>query len=163
MSDIEDLQRRIVAAMDRVANGLNTMAEAGADTTAALKAALEDERTVNAQLNERVRKLSEQQGAAVAEAKAVALRAQARTEELDVELQRLRKANVQLREAIGALRTANEEGVGDPDLINKSMMAELDALRAARSADAAEASTIISALSSLLEQSDETGEENAHA
>ena len=50
-----------------------------------------------------------------------------------------------------ALRTANAEGVGDAHLINKSMMAELEGLRAMRAAESAEARTIIDALTQLLE------------
>lgn len=149
--------------MDRVANGVNAMGTGGSGDAATLEAALEDERTANAQLNERLRRLSEQHDNAIAEAKATAGAAQSRTAELDLELQRLSKANAQLREAIGALRSANEAGVGEPHLINKAMMAELEALRAARAADVAEASSILGALSSMLDQTDENGEETANA
>ncbi|MEX0310387.1 MAG: hypothetical protein AB3N17_09075 [Tateyamaria sp.] len=163
MSDIDVLQQRLTAAMDRIATGLGGLDSAGANDTAALQAALDDERVANAQLTERVRKLSERQDAAVAEAKAASDAAQSRMEELDLELQRLRKANVQLRESNAALRTANEEGVGEPHLINKSMMAELEGLRAARAADVAEASSIIGALAPLLDQLDMPEEEDADA
>ena len=56
-----------------------------------------------------------------------------------------------------------EEGVGEPHLINKAMMAELEALRAARSADVAEASSIIGALTPLLDQLDAPQEEDTDA
>lgn len=163
MSDIDGLQQRLTAAMDRIATGLEGLDTAGADDTAALQAALDDERVANAQLTERVRKLSERQEAATSEAKAVADAAQARVQELDLELQRLRKANEQLRESNAALRTANEEGVGEAHLINKSMMAELEGLRAARAADVAEASSIIGALTPLLDQLEAPEEEDADA
>ena len=163
MSDIEGLQQRLTAAMDRIATGLSGLDTAGGNDTAALEAALEDERLANAQLTERVRKLSDAQNAAAADAEAAANAARARVEELDLELQRLRKANDQLRESNAALRTANEEGVGEPHLINTSMMAELEGLRAARAADVAEASSIIGALAPLLDQLDAPEEEDADA
>lgn len=72
--------------------------------------------------------------------------------QLDVELQRARRANAGLVEACEALRDANAEGVGDADLINKAMLAELEGLRAARAVDVAEASAILAALGPLVEQ-----------
>ncbi|APX11196.1 hypothetical protein [Tateyamaria omphalii] len=163
MSDIDGLQQRLTAAMDRIATGLGGLDVAGATDTAALQAALDDEKVANAQLTERVRRLSERQESAKAEANAAADAARARVEELDLELQRLRKANDQLRISNAALRTANEEGVGEPHLINKSMMAELEGLRAARAADVAEASSIIAALTPLLDQLEAPEEEDADA
>lgn len=151
MSDIDELQRRITAAMDKIADTVGGMEARSGEDTAALNTALEDEKLANAQLNERVRKLGEQQDAAISEAKATAHAAEARTAALDLELQRLRQANDQLRQSNDALRTANEAGVGEPHLINKAMMAELEGLRAARAADIAEASSIIGALSPLLD------------
>ncbi len=47
---------------------------------------------------------------------------------MTVKLQRLKRINDQLRQNNQALREANEDGVGDPHLINKAMMTELEAL-----------------------------------
>ena len=163
MSEIDALQQRLTAAMDRIATGLGSLGSASGADTEQLQAALEDEKIVNAQLTERVRKLTERQDGAVAEAKAASEAAQARMAAMDLELQRLRKANDQLRQSNAALRTANEEGVGEPHLINKAMMAELEGLRAARAADVAEASSIIGALAPLLDQIEVQGEEDEHA
>ncbi|MEM8654749.1 MAG: hypothetical protein AAGF36_08375 [Pseudomonadota bacterium] len=159
MSDIDALQQRLTAAMDRIAMGLGGLDNADDDAIAALQTALDDERTVNAQLTERVRKLSDAQDSAQAAADA----AQARMKDLDLELQRLRAANDQLRESNAALRTANEEGVGEPHLINTAMRAELEGLRAARAVDVAEASSIINALTPLLSQLEVPEEEDADA
>ncbi|WP_425045486.1 hypothetical protein [Primorskyibacter sp. S87] len=74
------------------------------------------------------------------------------TGKLDMDIQRLRQSNDQLREAITALREANEAGVGEPHLINKAMLSELDALRAVRATDAAEAAAILARLEPLLAQ-----------
>ena len=163
MSEIDALQQRLTAAMDRITTGLGQLDSAGTEDMAALQAALDDERTANAQLNERVRKMTESQEAALAEAKGASEAAQARVSEMDLELQRLRAANDQLRESNVALRSANEEGVGEPHLINKAMLAELESLRATRAADVAEASSIIGALTPLLNQIEVQGEENSNA
>lgn len=163
MSEIDALQQRLTAAMDRIAAGTTALGAAQGAGTAALEAALEDEKTANAQLTERVRKMAERQDSALAEARAAAEAMQTRVAAMDLELQRLRKANDQLRDSNAALRQANEDGVGEPHLINKSMMAELEGLRAVRAADVAEASSILGALGPLLDQIDVQGEENADA
>ncbi len=160
MSDIEELQRRITAALDQVAYGLDklsTAAPSGPDE--ATLAALEEERTANAQLQERVRTLRKK-----SEKNALNLTTQleegaARAAQLDIELQRLRRANEQLTEACHALREANSEGVGDPHLINKAMLAELEALRAARAADVAEASAILANLQPLVDAAGVTAQQ----
>lgn len=152
MSDIEELQRRITAAMDQVAFGLaklGTAAPAGPDEETTRL--LEEERTANAQLQERVRSLRTK-----SEAENAALRAQldereARMGQLDIELQRVRRANAELANACAALRDANAEGVGDADLINKALLAELEGLRATRAADVAEASAILASLQPLVD------------
>ncbi|MEP2891186.1 hypothetical protein [Tateyamaria sp.] len=205
MSEIDALQQRLTTAMDRIATGLGGLNSAGSEDTAALQVALDDERTANAQLTERVRKMTETQETALAEAneaaatkdaalgeaneavaakdaalgeakdaiaakeaalveaQGAAAQAQTQLSALDLELQRLRKANDQLRQSNVALRAANQEGVGEPDLINTSMVSELESLRAARAADVAEASSIISALTPLLSQIDVQGEEDSNA
>lgn len=165
MSDIEELQGRILAAMERASRGLEKLGVAKDDETPDLSQALEDERLANAQLTERVKTLkerlvkdTEQIQAQLDEAEAQlaqATEAQTQMAKLDVELQRVRRANAQLSDACAALRAANAEGVGDPHLINKAMLAELDALRAARAADIAEADAILSALTPLVEAAQE--------
>ena len=169
MSDIDELQRRITAAIDRIAAGIEAVearptgadpaeldalrAErdaAVADRDAAQKA-LEEERLVTAQLEERIRKLKERHATELAEAQAQ-MPSSDHLQRLDTDLQRLRKANDQLRQSNAALREANEEGVGEPHLINKAMLAELEGLRAARAADVAEATSIMAQLVPLLEK-----------
>lgn len=152
MSDIDELQRRITNAMDRVAQGLDNINTGPAGPDPEMQQALEDERTANAQLTERVRTLK-----ATSENEMAALRAQleegaGRMAQLDTELQKLRHANRELADACAALRDANQAGVADPDLINASMTAELDGLRAARASDAAETAAILGALQPLLDE-----------
>jgi hypothetical protein len=141
MSDIDELQRRITAALDRVAGGLDQLgAKSGGDTAA----------LANAQLSDRVRLLKQRQDDDLAEVKASAAGANERMAQLDLEVQRVRKANDDLRASNQALRAANEAGVGEPHLINKAMMAELEALRATRAADVSETNAIIDALTPLI-------------
>jgi len=150
MNDIDELQRRITAAMDRVAGGLDQLGANSGGDTAALEQALEDEKLANAQLSERVRLLKQRQDDELADIKASAAAATAQMAGLDLEVQRVRKANDELRNSNQALRAANEAGVGEPHLINKAMMAELEALRAARAVDVSETNAIIDALTPLI-------------
>jgi chromosome segregation ATPase len=149
MSDIEELQRRITAAMDQVAFGLDKLGDVSGN--ADMIAQLEEERTANAQLQERVRGLGTKSEAELATLRAQVGDGEARMAQLDIELQRVRRANAQLSAACAALRAANTEGVGDAHLINEAMLAELEALRAARAADAAEASVILASLQPLID------------
>ena len=66
------------------------------------------------------------------------------------QLQDLRAANEELIAANTALREANAQGVGDPELINRGLQAELDAMRTMRATDAAETGAVIEALGPLL-------------
>ncbi|MEL7097918.1 MAG: hypothetical protein AAGM84_03735 [Pseudomonadota bacterium] len=152
MADIDDLQRRLSAAMDRVARALEKVPDAADSGEAdALRAALEEEKLANAQLEERVARFK----ASRANEDAAAEAAQARMTELDRELQRLRRANDELRASNAKLREANAAGSAEPHLINKAMMAELEGLRAARAVDVAEASAILTALEPLLAETAE--------
>lgn len=163
MSEIDALQQRLTAAMDRIATGVDALEPAGGVDVAALQSALDEEKVANEQLRERVRKMAEREDAMSAQAKDATEATQARFAALDLELQKLGMANDQLRQSNAALRAANGEGVGDAHLINASMQAELDALRAARAAEVAEATSILDALTPLLSQVDVQGEEDGHA
>ena len=158
MSEIDELQSRITAALDQVASGLETLTQG---ESVALQQALEEEKTVNAQLTERVRVLGERQAHALDRLEKRAQAAEDRMEQLDLGLQKLRRANVELSEACAALQDANAEGVGDAHLINKAMRSELEALRAARAAEISQADTLLAALTPLVDaaaasQSEET-------
>lgn len=163
MSDIEELQRRIVAAMDRIGAGVERVSQGSGDPE--LADALEEEKLANAQLQERLRSLHERHDDEMAQMKSQLqeleglkslqddIQHQAtELSRLDTDLQRLRQANEQLRASNAALREANEAGVGEPHLINKAMLAELEALRAARAADSSETRLILSKLTPLVEQ-----------
>ncbi|MCE8008070.1 hypothetical protein [Aestuariivita sp.] len=156
MSEIDELQRRIMAAMERIGQGAEALQSAppvvDTDAIEALRQALDEEKLVTAQLEERIKKLKAAHAAELAEATAQAAGPDPeKLADLDRELQRLRKANQQLRDSNAALREANEAGVGEPHLINSAMLAELEGLRAERAADVAEASAIMDQLVPLLE------------
>ena len=157
MSNIEELQQRITTAMDRVAQGLDRIGSAPAGQDAETLQALEDERTANAQLQERVRALRTNSDAELGAMRAELEESATRMAQLDTELQRLRQANKELTDACAALRDANQEGIGDPHLINRAMLAELDGLRAARASDVAESAAILGALAPLLETAGDQG------
>lgn len=168
MNEIAELERRIAYAMERIAKGVEALDNAAAVPPAmaadggdadgagdaaeleALRAALAEERLANAQLEERVRAIKQKQEIQAANLITEQVATREKLSQLDSELSRLRKANEQLQSSNAALRAANESGVGEPHLINKSMMAELESMRAARQVDIAEAAAIKGALVPLL-------------
>ena len=177
MTQIDELQHRITAALDRVAQGVARIEERAASAAPALasqpevdpeelarvKEALEEEKLANAQLEERVRKLHDTHRQELEAAQAAASTPAAQTVDvaaLDLEMQRLRKSNEMLRATNAELRAALQENVGEPHLINKAMLAELEGLRAARAVEAAETQAIIASLAPLLETAAQPEEAN---
>lgn len=151
MSDIAALEGRITAALDRIRRGVEAQRSAtGAESS--LRTALENERATNAELVERVRVLKERQDTQVATLTERVEAQKAQMAKLDQELQKLRASNVQLREMNTALRDAVTEGLA-PELVDRAVAAEVEALHAQRSADAAEIDTILKALKPLVEDS----------
>lgn len=162
MSDISELEGRITAALDRIARGLDGMAvpagvsEEAETEIARLTQELDEERTVTAQLEERVKGIKDKLDAKMQELETALDEARAATTAMDTELQQLRDVNDKLRESNVALRDANAAGLADPELINAGLMAELEALRAGRAADTAEMGAVLTQLDALLS---ETGKE----
>ncbi len=163
MTEIAEFERRITAAMDRISKALNKPVDADQviwddAAVAALQDALDDERSTNAQLTERLRVLKEREAfAAIAAApiEDLAPRVADLTRQLDVqglELQRMRKTAIQLRETLRAILEAQPKDAVDAHLINKAMLAELDALRATRATETAEMDEILAELAPLLEE-----------
>ncbi|MBI6628995.1 hypothetical protein [Pontibaca salina] len=174
MSEIDDMQRRIMAALQRIGSGIETLAarsevppkpvdQGPSAGQSALEEALEEEKLANAQLEERLRTLRARHAEEIAALHATEddgadwdkLRAELDAQQdamagLDKELQRLRQANDQLRDSNEALRRANETSVGAPELINKALEAEIEGLRAARATDLAEANAVLAKLEPLL-------------
>jgi predicted RNase H-like nuclease (RuvC/YqgF family) len=153
MQEITELEKRIATALERIGKGLDRLSSQprsgsvvpGAPVAdAALRAQLEEEKSLTAQLQARLRAAKDREARGDLQEKVERL-----TQELDVqglELQRMRRVNASLREQLESLRLAQSGGVTEPGQINKAMQAELDALRAARLTEIAELDEILAAL-----------------
>ncbi|MBL9074893.1 hypothetical protein [Tabrizicola sp.] len=155
MQDITELEKRITTALERIGKGVDRLAAqprqaaasaapAAAPSDSALRAQLEEEKSLTAQLQARLRAAKDREAKGDLQEKVDRL-----TQELDVqglELQRMRRVNASLREQLEALRTAAAAGATEPGLINKAMAAELEALRATRLSEMAEMDEILAAL-----------------
>ncbi|MFM7333226.1 MAG: hypothetical protein ACKO2N_00860 [Tabrizicola sp.] len=153
MQEITELEKRIATALERIGKGLDRLSlqprpsipvpgTPVADAT--LRAQLEEEKSLTAQLQARLRAAKDREARGDLQEKVDRL-----TQELDVqglELQRMRRVNASLREQLETLRTAQASGVSEPGQINRAMQAELDALRAARLTEIAELDEILAAL-----------------
>lgn len=147
ITDVSSLEARINNALGRIETGLGAMADAaGAD----LGTQLDEERAVNAQLEERVKVLKARQDNQIAELEAQVKAYAAQLTALDAEMQRLRASNADLRDVGAQLRAAASDGTASPELINRAMMAEVEALTAQRAAEAAEVDAVLSTLKPLL-------------
>ncbi len=170
MSEIAELESRITAALDRIGQGLDALgpkedpavAQAAAKEIQRLQAALEEERTRNAQLEERVRAIQEKQEFTVARLTEEVDRLRGILERGESDTQGMLRAMSQLRDNNAALRDAVRRGLAEPHLVNKSMMAELEALRAMRAADRTELDAVLAELGPLVtplfDRSQEEGE-----
>ena len=149
--------------MNRIGSGIDGLGapvdklEAEAREIARLTAALDEERTANAQLEERVRTIKAKQDGTVEvlAGEVERLRGLLATEEQAVA--RLARVNAELRSNNGALREAIQRGVAEPHLVNKSMMAELEALRAAQGADRAELDAVLGEIEALVAETGRRG------
>ncbi len=147
ITDVSSLEARINAALGRIETGLGAMADAaGAD----LGAQLDEERAANAQLEERVKALKTRQDTQIAELEAQVKAYADQLTALDAEMQRLRASNADLRDVGAQLRAAASDGTASPELINRAMMAEVEALTAQRSSEAAEVEAVLNTLKPLL-------------
>lgn len=180
-SNIAELERRITAALGRISAGLDkwqaepeatadepvrveVAAEGDDDLVAALQAenealkeALATEQANVADLNQRLKAAKDRDGAAQGPLEA---KVEKMTQQLDVqglELQRMRKSTVQLREHLRVLHEAATENLAEPQLINKAMLAELESLRATRHTETAEMDEILAELKPLIEEARANG------
>lgn len=180
MQQITELERRITAALDRIGRGVDNLPVAATvaapvaatmaaprpaavpipamtpagDDVATLRAQLEEERTAAAQLQERLRAVKDKDLIIQAQLQE---KVEKLTRQLDVqglELQRMRKTAITLREQLRVLREAQAAGAAEPHLINKAMLAELDALRATRLSEMAELDEIAAALDTHLTEAE---------
>jgi len=154
MTDVHKLETRLSRALDRISTATRKQAAAsappaGADT-AGLQAKLDAERAKTAQLTERVNAVRQRQDSSVA---SMERRLARMTEQLDLqslEMLRLKKANSKLIEANRQLREGVEAQVIEPSTINRSLVAELEALRAERAAELIEMKDVLGELKPLM-------------
>lgn len=152
MDDIAEFERRITAALDRAGQALDALGSGDGEDAAKLKAELEAERVANSQLEERVRAIKEKQEKMVARLEDEVAELKETLAAKDTVLQQTRSVNEALRASNEALRKANIKGLGDPGLVNASMVTELDSLRTARAADRAEIEEILATLQPVLKE-----------
>jgi uncharacterized protein YhaN len=159
MSNVSDLERRLSRALDRIAKLAEVLPakspqasiSANQDT---LRKELDAERVKSAQLSERLSTLRQRQESSFA---TLERRLARMTEQLDLqslEMLRLKKANTKLIDANRQLREGHEAQVIEPSTINRSLIAELEALRAERAAEAAEMEDVLGELKPLISQED---------
>jgi hypothetical protein len=153
MQDIGELERRLAAALDRIGRGLEAAPKAAAAAPAGsedeeltrLRAELTAERAANQQMRDRVRNARDRENLSRG---ALEERVEKLTRQLDVqgiELQRMRKSSVTLREDLRRIREA-AQGTVEPGQINRALVAELEALRTMRLSEAAELDEIAAEL-----------------
>lgn len=156
MTTFTELEQRLEAALDRIEGATARVPDAGARRAEAeeletLRAKLEEERTANAQLVERIKALKERQETEVAELQAALSDAENSNAEKTAVQQELKARIEELRGQIARLTEANRAMVGDADLVNTAMMAELDAMRASRRADVTEIDDILARIQPRIE------------
>ncbi len=158
MTDITELETRLSAALDRIGQGLDrrdeaAVAETDDSETRELAEKLEAQQAANALLEAQMKSISDAPDDRLAAFEARLEAQTAQMADLDGQLQRLRRSNTDLRGVVARLREAMAADLADPDLINATMLAELDALRATREADVAELDAVLAELKPLVEES----------
>ena len=165
MSDISDLEQRILLALDRIGNKLashqppDTLVgalghlapgEQSSIEVDVLKAELEAESSANAQLTERVRAIKDKQENLLSGLERKVAQLSQLLDQQGSELQRQRLMNVSLTRANQRLSDALRDGLSDPELLNQTMATELEAMRVARASELAEMEEIMAELRPLI-------------
>ena len=150
MGQIQDLEHRIAAAFARISAGVEALATERSFQPEAMVATIpsvDPDASVLAELAALRQEAADREAALMAEVDTL-------TRHLDaqgLDVQRLSATVAQLREDLRRLREAAVQGVVDPGLINKAMMAELEAMRTTRGAEANEMNDILTALVGVLD------------
>lgn len=153
MTDIAAIESRLASALDRIGRSVEVMSSGpdGSGEVAALKQKLAEEETANAQLAERVKALAERQDQMAGPLESKVAAQEDQIAQLGDELEKLRAANADLTDIASKLRDAASTGAADAEMINRAVIAELDAVKAARSADAAELGALLTQLKPIVE------------
>ena len=157
MQDLTELEQRLAIALDRIGTaiaGLPVEISAAEDpaANADLQLALDEERMLCAQLNERLRAVKEKDTQTQTQYGEKFEHMARQLDAQGAELKRMRNTNVQLREVLHILREAAAQGLADPQLVNRAILAELDALRATCLTEVAQMDEILAELAPLIEE-----------
>ncbi|WP_145953373.1 hypothetical protein [Oceaniglobus indicus] len=152
MNDLTELERRVSAALDRIATHVDQLEraqpapepepESDLPPAAELMADLEAERAVTAQLEERVRAIRDKQDNQVGILQSDLSLARDRIAQLETE-------NAALRDDATAAVAKKDDSGGDD---TEKLREELETLRAERKAERAELNALLSALKPIVEE-----------
>lgn len=148
MTDVTELEQRIITALDRIAYSADQITSAPAAPDADMVEELEIERDTNARLVES----GQQNLARIERLETRVSRMTDRLEFMDGENKRLQAVMAALRDTNKQLRAANAENTGAGDVINSDLEAENDALNASRVADLAELDDILGQIEPLVKE-----------
>jgi predicted nucleic acid-binding Zn-ribbon protein len=158
LAELQAAQSQMEAKLTKLSEALSAEQKLAADLRGQnkqLEARLKSQEAEAKMLAAKASEAQDQPGAAQMEA-----RLEKMTRQLDVqglELQRMRKSTIQLREHLRVLHEAAAEGSAEPHLINKAMQAELENLRATRQTETAEMDEILAELRPLIEEARKNG------
>ncbi|MEM1101452.1 MAG: hypothetical protein AAGH73_07960 [Pseudomonadota bacterium] len=163
------LEGRLAAALARIQGGLAKIpsaapeaepslpleaalpaAQPDAGRVAELEAQLEEERSANAQLQQRVKQVRRKFEERVNTLESDLAAARAQVDASEQENAKLQRAGKEMRSALEALQKSSVDEAPDAHLINRAMMTELEALRAERSSEAREISELVSVLEPIV-------------
>lgn len=148
MSEIADLEARITQALTRIRGGLAQQGP-GAENVAALESQLAEEKMANAQLQERVAALNSREATSTQSLQSQIAMQQAQMTQMEEDLQRLRASHADLQDVASQLRAAATTGAS-AELINRALLAEVEALNARRLADAGDIDAVLTELKPLI-------------
>ena len=148
MTDVTELEQRILTALDRIEYTADQIASAPAAPDADTVEELEIERDTNARLVEQ----GQQNLARIERLETRVARMTDRLEFMDGENKRLQAVMGALRDTNKQLRAANAANLGDEAAINTALQAENEALNATRSADLAEIDDILGSIAPLVKE-----------
>lgn len=148
MSEIADLEARITQALTRIRGGLAQHGP-GAENVAALESQLAEEKMANAQLQERVAALNSREATSTQSLQSQIAMQQAQMTQMEEDLQRLRASHADLQDVASQLRAAATTGAS-AELINRALLAEVEALNARRLADAGDIDAVLTELKPLI-------------
>ena len=155
MGELEALEQRLSAAMERIGTGLSQMGmpatNAVSDSEVAdLQSALDEERQANEDLRERLKAVRDRSGATIVQLEQKVARLQDQLTANERAAQELVTSNARLMQISQALREQISDGVVQADTVADTLQAELATLQAARTAEAAELSALLTELKPMV-------------